>query len=226
MGSGTAVPDKTYTFPGIYNDFSQSYMQYQIKADEVDGPVPARPFVAPGPPVWNAQGGSSGDEAQASSVGGPEASASVTGIQAGASDGPSTSASAQAGTDLAGSASTYAAHTASVSLTDFSNKGVVQGDGKSGPDGAVDETLPSASTSAQAAATSSQSYSATDAAPAGTTATSGGSEYVSDVAGGACIAPRWQCSTKDGKTTLQVCNKNEQNVYGTSCPSSFRILFG
>jgi len=203
-------------------------MQYQIKGDEVDGPVPARPFVAPGPPVWNAQGGSSGDEAQASSVGGPEASASVTGIQAGASDGPSTSASAQAGTDLAGSASTYAAPTASISLSDFSNKGVVQDNGNAGADGGVDETLPSASTSAQAAASTSQSqsYSDTDAAPADTTATSGGSEYVSDVAGGACIAPRWQCSTKDGKTTLQVCNKNEQNVYGTSCSSLLRNLSG
>lgn len=194
-------------------------MQYQIKGDEVDGPVPARPFVAPGPPVWNAQGGSSGDEAQASSVGGPEASASVTGIQAGASDGPSTSASAQAETDLAASASTYAAPTASVSLTDFAkNKGVVQGDGNSGADGAVDETLPSASTSAQAAASTSQSqsYSDTDAAPAANTATSDGSEYVSDVAGGACIAPSWRCSTQDGKTTLQVCDMTEQRVYGTS----------
>ena len=162
-------------------------MQYQIKGDEVDGPVPARPFVAPGPPVWNTEGGTSGEEAQVSSVGGLEASASVTGIQAGASDGPSTSGSAQAETDLAASASTYAAPTASISLTDFSNKGVVQGDGNSGADVTIDKTLSSTSTSVQvAAATSqSQSYSATDAAPSDTTATSGGSGYVSDVAGGA-----------------------------------------
>jgi hypothetical protein len=59
--SGSTVPQETYTVSQIYDDFSHSYLEYQIQGGEGLAPIPSRPFTAPGPPVFNGAGGKGGN---------------------------------------------------------------------------------------------------------------------------------------------------------------------
>jgi hypothetical protein len=97
--SGSTVPEETYTVSQIYDDFSHSYLEYQIQAGEGLAPIPSRPFTAPGPPVFNGAGGNGGNSGGSGGTytgGALNTTVPITSVLPGAGS-PSTAVSGQAG---------------------------------------------------------------------------------------------------------------------------------
>jgi hypothetical protein len=233
-GSGTTVPDKTYKFPGIYTDFDQSYQDYIVHPNGLLAPDPSLPFTFPGPPLYNGNkdGGSNGASGASESAG---ASGSNSGSAETTASPPQPTAIIAA-QESSISTGAYTAETTAASPSPsldikISNKQV---DNPSNQDGSgnvetVEKTLPSANSgnqqgpaaSGSTGNTMSGSGITTAVSPAATTGAdtsnkSGNSDYVSDVAGGNCPEGAWRCSTKDGKTIMERCQRIDQTQYGMS----------